>query len=224
VVLYPNAVDKHWFDGRPSVADTNYDDVKFISTVMDSLVADGTVDSKRIYACGISNGGFFSQYLSIRLPKRIAAIASVAASVPKEFFSMPVQPVPILMILGTADPLVPFGGGKIGGTLLPGDRGEVVPAREAIDFWLERNKMSDRAVTSKLPSQSSDGGTSVFIERYGSPGSPNEVVFYEIKGGGHTWPGGMQYLAKRFIGPVCKDFSGNEVIWDFFKAHSVQAR
>jgi polyhydroxybutyrate depolymerase len=47
-----------------------------------------------------------------------------------------------------------------------------------------------------------------------------EVILYRIRGGGHTWPGGAQYLPASIVGPVCRDIDATDVIWKFFKAHS----
>ena len=46
-----------------------------------------------------------------------------------------------------------------------------------------------------------------------------DTVLCEIKGGGHTWPGGPQYLPVSIIGRTCRDFDATERIWDFFKIH-----
>ena len=48
--------------------------------LIDYMVNNYSVDKQRIYACGLSNGGFMSYYLACNLPNKIAAIASVAGS------------------------------------------------------------------------------------------------------------------------------------------------
>lgn len=223
VVAYPDAMDKHWNDGRKDLAKTNYNDVEFISKVIDDLAAEKVIDPKRVYATGISNGGFFSQYLAISLPDKIAAVASVAASVPTSFQNLKVSsPIPMLMLLGTQDPLVPWQGGKIGGKLLPSGRGQVVSEKDSLAFWLTQNQNSNKAAITQLPDTDPADKSRVEIQQFGAPGSSNEVVVYEIHGGGHTWPQGQQYLPQSIIGPVCKDFNGNEVIWSFFARHSRQ--
>lgn len=220
IVVYPDAMDKHWNDGRAGLAKRSYDDVGFISTVIDDLAGQNLIDPKRVYATGISNGGFFSQYLAIQLPDKIAAVATVAASVLKTFLDLKVQPVPIMMLLGTKDTLVPWSGGRIGGGILLGNRGEVISGRDALQFWIGVNGSTAKPICAELPDNDPGDGSRVFVEQYGAPGSANEVVFYEIRGGGHTWPTGQQYLPKFVIGPVCRDFDGNEAIWKFFENHT----
>jgi polyhydroxybutyrate depolymerase len=46
------------------------------------------------------------------------------------------------------------------------------------------------------------------------------VILIRLEGGGHTWPGGLQYLPERLIGGVCRDFDATELIWTFFRRHS----
>jgi len=46
---------------------------------------------------------------------------------------------------------------------------------------------------------------------------PAEVVLYAVEGGGHTWPGGIQYLPEFVIDKTSREFNVSEVIWEFFK-------
>jgi polyhydroxybutyrate depolymerase len=63
-------------------------------------------------------------------------------------------------------------------------------------------------------------GTRVTRKAYMNSTDGTEVVLYSVNGGGHTWPGGVQYLPSWIIGKTSKDFDANEVIWSFFKNHS----
>ncbi len=222
IIVYPDAIDRHWNDGRPDLSKTNYDDVGFISKIIDELNARRLIDPKRVYATGISNGGFFSQFLAIQLPDKIAAVATVAASVSKTFLGLNVAPKPIMMLLGTKDTLVPWEGGKVGGKVLRKGRGEVIPGRQSVKFWLAKNNNNATPNTIELPDKDRRDDSRVIVEQYGSAGSPNEVLLYEIRGGGHTWPDGQQYLPKSIIGPVCRDFDGNAAIWNFFEKHALR--
>ena len=44
-----------------------------------------------------------------------------------------------------------------------------------------------------------------------------KVVLIAVTNGGHTWPGGRQYLGERVVGKTAKDFDASEEIWKFFK-------
>jgi len=222
IIAFPDGIDKHWNDGRPDVSKSYYDDVGFVSKVIDTLNSEKLIDPKRVYATGISNGGFLSQYLAIKLPDKIAAVASVAASVSKTILEENVSPKPIMFLLATKDTLVPWNGGQIGGRVLRRKRGEVLSGRESIEFWLQKNKNTAKPACRSIADRDRSDDSQIFLEQYGMPGSSNEVVLYEIRGGGHTWPSGQQYLPKAIIGPVCRDFDGNETIWNFFEKHALR--
>src|SRR5690606_36288068 len=84
VVAFPQGKGLHWNDGR-ACNNNGCADVEFISSLIDELVQKGSVRKNQVFATGIFNGGFFSQYLSKKLPNKMAAVASVAATVPKCF-------------------------------------------------------------------------------------------------------------------------------------------
>ncbi len=222
-VVLPQGIDKHWNDSRPDMVKKNYDDVGLVKKIIESLQTQGLVDPKRVYAIGMSNGGFFSQYLAIKLPDKIAAVAAVVASVPQSFLNLVItRPLPVMMILGSADTLVPFKGGEIGGKLFPHKRGKVLPAGEAVEFWLEKNKNNAKPVATELPDKDKDDGCRVQMNTYGDSDDPNQFVYVEIKGGGHTYPQGLQWFYKKFIGPVCNDINANQLAWEFFSKHKLK--
>ena len=95
------------------------DDVGFVASLIDLLVADFCVDANRVYSTGMSNGGLFSSQLICSLADRIAAAVSVAGLTRADDCE-PSRPVPYMAIHGTADRVVSFDGK--GPTLLgPGD-------------------------------------------------------------------------------------------------------
>ena len=219
IACYPDGVDRNWFDGR-AVNDSKahrekIDDASFIDALVDAIHRKHPVDPKRIYATGISNGGFFSHYLGAKLSNRIAAIAPVvgglAPVVAADF--KPAQPVSVLVLQGTDDPLVPFNGGAI-----PHGRGETVSTATAISKWADHNGCK-AGVDDTLPDKDAADETRIKRTTYSGGKSATEVILYTIEGGGHTWPGGPQYLPEFMVGRVSKDIDANEVIWDFFSKH-----
>ena len=92
---------------RPAPAD----DIAFFNQMLDQLGTKFSVDTSRIYAVGLSEGGFMSLRVGCALGDRIAAIAAVGAAMPKTMICLPSRPVPEVMISGTSDPVVPYGGG-----------------------------------------------------------------------------------------------------------------
>ena len=118
-VVSPSGWHRNWNDGRiaPRLRAMNdqTDDVGFLSAVIDDVARRGPVDLTRMYAVGISNGAMMTGRLTGELPHRIAAFAQVAGTISAdaERWWRPGRPVPVLQIHGTADPLVPYGGGPI---------------------------------------------------------------------------------------------------------------
>lgn len=72
------------------------------------------------------------------------------------------------------------------------------------------------------PDRDPKDGTRVRRETYGPCNHETEVLLYAIEGGGHTWPGGDQYFPARIIGRTSGDIDANEVVWNFFKRHTLR--
>lgn len=227
VIVYPDGIAQGWNDGRPldSARDRrrgNADDVGFLSALIDQLHGDYGIDRTRVYAMGISNGGFMSLRLAIEHSDGIAAIAPVTASLSKALASgKPTRAVPVLLMNGTDDPLVPYDGGQV--QVLGRDRGEILSTADTVSWWVAHNGCSGTPNRETLPNAAPDDGTTVEVERYTGCRASSEVVLYRIRGGGHTWPGGMQYLPERAIGRVCRDIDAAAEIFDFFARHRLPA-
>ena len=222
LVVYPEAVDGNWNDGRGIAGvraqQENIDDVKFVRTILDCMSKEHKIDRSRVFCTGISNGAFMSHRLATEASDVITAIAPVvggmAPAMAKKFH--PDQPVSILIIQGDADPLVPIRGGMVG---FPRGRkrGQVVPTEETISLYLRRNGNQGDPTVTTLDRDEKDG-TSVEIRKYpDGPGGVRTQV-YIVRNGGHTWAGRPLYLPEMLIGKATQEFSATEVIWEFFKS------
>ena len=211
VVVYPDALERRWNDQGGTV-----DDVGFLLAIVDKLVADGLVDKNRIYVAGISNGGMMAQRLACEQADRIAGIATVAGGLPEPLQATckPARALPVLVIHGTEDPIVPWSGGAVAGFE---DFGKVLSARETAKFWAANNRCGDGGVIAAEPDRDPKDGTRVKMEVFASCPAGAAVKLAAVEGGGHTWPGGYQYLPERFIGRTSQDVDANMLIWDFFK-------
>lgn len=214
IVVYPEAANKSWDDTRGL---SKADDVGFVRTLIEHLEKTLPVDSSRVYAAGISNGGFFSNRLACDLSDKIAAIAAVAATMPSTLPENchPVRPLSVMYMNGTKDPLVPINGGAVGANLGL-HRGTCISLADAIRFWTKWDETNSAAKTMDIPNRTNDG-THVRREVYAGGKSGTEVVVYRIEGGGHTWPGGTQYLPKIIVGTVTRQIDGSNEIWDFLE-------
>jgi len=227
LVALPDGVDKNWNDGRDDVRSTahreNVDDVGFIRAMIDDVAAKTPVETRRVYAAGISNGAIMSSRLACEASDRIAAVGLVVGTAPEGFEETcrPVRPVPVIAFLGTDDPLVPYEGGPISAVLSLIDRGRVVSAEALKQFWARHNGCAEPAAVAELPDITTADNSRVVREAFGGCSEGADVVFYRIDGGGHTWPGGKQYLSPWLVGTTNRDVSASELIWRFFAAHAM---
>jgi polyhydroxybutyrate depolymerase len=221
IVVYPDGIEKHWNDGRENV---NYrahrekvDDVGFISALIDDLTKERNIDRSRVYVTGISNGAMMSFRLACQLSQMITAIAPVAGAMPENLPSQcsPSRRIPVLMISNTEDRLVPWEGGEI--RFVRKTFGRALSVPETVKYWVNHNQCSSSPAVSMEPDRDPKDGTRVRQEVYGPCGEGTRVILYAIEGGGHTWPGGHQYLPEWMIGKTSRDIDANEVIWNFFK-------
>jgi polyhydroxybutyrate depolymerase len=220
VVIYPQGVEGHWNDGRGveimRAQRENIDDVKFLRAVLADVAAGHNIDRGRVFATGISNGGFMVHRLAAEAADVMAAIAPVvggmAPAIAEKF--KPRQPVSILIIQGEADPIVPLNGGDVsfaGGA----SRGKLLATSDTLAKYLERNGNQGDPVSTTIDQNSRN---SVEMKKY--PDGPGGVKtsFYLVKNGGHTWFGAASQRATGAGGRGNQDFRATAAIWDFFKS------
>ena len=218
VVVYPDALNENWVDGR-SVVSHGTDDVGFIDTLITSLASNHSVDTSRVYVIGISNGSFMAQRLACELPHKISAISVIAGALPIELESVcqPDRPMPLIMFSGTADNTVPWDGG----TMLRGEGGKVLSPFDTAKWWASNNKCSN---SDKIPVTSNENIESdkTSVEQYTFSGcdDSSNVVFYKIIGGGHTWPGGGKQ-PRWLVGPTTNKINASMLAWKFFSQYSL---
>lgn len=226
------------------------DDVTFLGDLVDQVGADLCIDTSRVYATGISNGGLMSSALGCRLPDVFAAVAPVSGvTFLPDCEDGP--PVSYQAIYGTADNVLPYDGG-LGANLqgflsdnpldasaaTPDEQQDQIssiafaPVDDTLARWAERNgcaaepeeePVSDEVVRRSWPD--CDGGA--------------EVVLYVVDGGGHTWPG-TPLLDDRaaagdataqadtaagglasVAGQTTDDISATALAWEFFQRHQL---
>lgn len=230
VVVYPDGTrfsdspKTRWNDGR----DERYsqgDDVGFLSALIAHLGQTLNIDQRRVYATGISNGAHMSLRLARELSDKIAAVAVVAYAMQEKYASIPVstRPISVLVMTGTKDPLVPWQGGQT--PYSTGERmlGKVLSLPETVKVLVAHNQCPTTPTVAWEPNRDPEDRTLVKREHYANCKEGSEVVLFAIEGGGHTWPGGWQYLPERWVGKTSRDVDASEVIWNFFKKHAKKA-
>jgi len=212
IVAYPDGLNRRWNDGRGYAA--THDDVGFVRALLDTLRQELSVDPRRVYATGISNGAMFSYRLACDLPGVFAAVAPVAGAMPTDLAPAcdHTEPVSVLALQGTADPLMPYAGGGVARR-----RGRVLSATRSIAFWATVSGCAAAPVTTLEPDRAPGDGTRVHRTAYGGCRDGRSVELYTIEGGGHTWPGGPP--AGRAVGRVSREVDATALIWGFFVQH-----
>jgi polyhydroxybutyrate depolymerase len=219
IVVYPNSLGPYWNDGRVDMNSVsfkaNIDDVKFIASLIEHISSNYRVDRARVYVAGFSNGGMMALRLAIAIPEKLAAVSSVSGLLPKHLsYLNPSRQVPVMIIQGTDDPLVPCGGGK-----LNGKHGEILSAVDTVGYWSSRNSCASPGDVQVLPDRDPDDGTLVYRASYPCKDPGVEVVLLTIQGGGHTWPGARFSPPEKKSGRTCRDISATDMIWDFCSRH-----
>jgi len=233
LLLVPNGVNsktgdtkgnrQHWNDlrGTSSSVNTGADDVSFLLHLLRWAHRTFRTDIKRVYVTGASNGGLMTYRMLIEHPQVFAAGAAFVANLPINAVQVrrPFRPVALMIVNGTNDPLMRYGGGTI-----PLGRGVVMSAKETALWWAKVNGADRNKVqTSKLPDLDPDDGCRIRFARF--PAGSDEaapVHFYTMVGAGHAMPSRKHALPERWvvrwvIGPRCRDAEAAEMAWSFFR-------
>jgi polyhydroxybutyrate depolymerase len=225
LVAYPMGIDGQWNDGRGKTFrrakdNSDVDDVKFVAAVIDTLTGKRQADPNRVYVMGLSNGGMMTHRLGIELGHRLAAIAPVIANLPENLLDRKRgRALPVLIMNGTADPMMPWNGGSV--RVLGKEYGTVLSTERTVRYWIDAANLPPKPKTRLLEDRSQDDHCRVEVFEYRADGNPVEVVLYRVEGGGHNLPGGNTPDRPFLLGRKCMDIDGAEVIWSFFKRHSL---
>jgi polyhydroxybutyrate depolymerase len=199
ILVYPQArpdpSDGNSLNWLPKTPGT-FDDVPFISALIDTIASNYQIDQNRIYACGYSLGGDMSFELGCKLSNRIAAIAPVARTMqanPNSFCS-PLHPTGVLTILGTDDFISPYGGYP----------GYYLSAAATHSYWATHNNCNATATMSTV---------SASVERYtwSTASGCDYVEELKVIGGGHDWPGSFGNMT----------IDASEEIWQFVSRYDI---
>jgi polyhydroxybutyrate depolymerase len=183
MVVFPEAKDG-WIDARPERGGSTRD-LDFVDALLDSLVSSNRIDPSRVFAFGISNGGLFVFRLACERPNRFAGVATALANMPVAALgSRSGPPVPIAMIFGDRDRVMPWAGGHILRGPEIGVGGEVVSARETVRFWLRRNYAEQTPQLRRVVSADHP----VEVEDYASAPNGAPVRCVTVGNWGHRWP------------------------------------
>jgi polyhydroxybutyrate depolymerase len=184
------------------------DDVAFLRALVVRLESDHSVDPKRVFVTGLSNGAMMAHRVGCEMSDVVAAIAPVAGGMNTDSCA-PGHPVSVVMFHGTADRHALYLGGETRGIFGNAPRIDH-PIPEAFATWsrIDGCSSAGKQTTGHVTKETCSGG------RGGS-----EVVLYTIDGQGHAWPGGTPGLRNGNVDLPTTEISATDTMVRFFLAH-----
>jgi len=198
--------DQFWNVGFPGLS-SNIDDVGFTEALIDELATLYAIDLDRVYATGMSNGGFMSFLLACQLSEKIAAVASVTGSMTQDTFDdcNAQHPTPVLQIHGTDDGVVLYNGNNLS-----------IPIADVISYWVDYNNCETTPTTTTLPDVDVSDGSTIEHSVYEDGDNGITTEHMKVIGGGHTWPGSVINTAG-----TNQDIDASMEIWLFFSRFDI---
>jgi polyhydroxybutyrate depolymerase len=220
VVMAPDAGKGGWADGcARSARAAGRDDVAFVDALIARAIAAHGVDPGRVHVVGVSRGGWMAYRIASAIPDRLAAFAAILAPMPESGpGSAPEVALPALIVGGTADPLLPYRGGKYRYAL--NFMGRLRSIDHSVGVWRGLGGLHDAPATSTMHPHSGQCRTRVTRTVWGMDPAGMQVVLYRIDGGGHAEPSKLKRyptFINRLVGRQNGDVEIAEVAWAFFK-------
>ena len=196
----------HWNVGSWTTGSTS-DDIGFVDKLIDHISVNYNIDLERIYACGYSNGGFFSHELACNLSNKIAAIGTVSANMSTRTKDNcnPSHPTPVVTVSGTNDNEVSYDGTNFEGQ---------ISHNEVLNYWINYNQTDENPIISNLPNIDTNDGSTVELYQYKNGNNDVEIEHFKVVDGGHDWPGTYGNM----------DIDANSIIWGFVSQFDIHGK
>jgi polyhydroxybutyrate depolymerase len=209
IVVYPLGIKQDWNVGFGMPWAGGTDDVGFTEALLAKLRKEYRIDAARVYATGLSRGGFFALRLAAELPESFAAVASVGGPTPEPLVAnhSKTGKVGVMLIHGSADKVVAYEGKPTG----------YLSAMDSQRYWVKRNGLEAAPGQTRNIDADRGDGTEVSVLEQGD--GDTRVALVTVKDGGHTWPGADAFNVGLPIGKTTRDIDANELIWQFFRGH-----
>lgn len=204
-----------WNDVRPKGArlKSYHEDVAFFAVLLEKVKERYEVNPDAVFVTGASNGGAMSMRLLMELSDRITAGASSIFNLPRthEFVQVPAVPTPFMILNGTRDPIVPWGGDS-----------RMLSAEETANWWAAANNATRRTIDEKTIAGGHSAGCQILLTVFEGDDNSAPVWFYEARGAGHVGPSKRHRIpasprVERLLGPQCDVVETAELIWEFFR-------
>lgn len=214
-------------------------DVTFLTALLDNLEASLCVDTSRVYAAGLSNGGLMATHLACQAPGRIAAVLAVAGELAPGA-NCAADPVPVMAVHGTDDQVVSFEGGLgpgVSGFLtstdllgLPGALqaqqefaqaidAALLPVPDVMAAWATHDGCDPEPEVTAISPE-------VELQTWHRCDHGGQNRLYVVAGGGHNWPreaGALDEawsgLITMVVGTTTDDIDATELGWDYLRSY-----
>ena len=223
IVVYPNGITlfgwlQHWnaWHCCGQAMKEGIDDVGFVSRVIDQICQRLKVDRSRIYMVGYSNGGMLAHLFAAQKPEILAAVATISATIASQPSASEAEvcippakaPMPIFLLHGREDDVVPYEKGGVSGNW-----GHVyAPVKESVAFWKKANQVDPPPQKEELMAGR------ILKETWRGNREGGKIVLYTLEGWKHNLP--TKYHTRKLPGtdPLL-GFHATEHIWQFFKEY-----
>ncbi|MDA8886868.1 dienelactone hydrolase family protein [Bacteroidia bacterium] len=199
ILVYPQGSDmdgsSHWNPSLPGGDNkSDADDLGFTEALINEISSNYSIDAKRVYACGYSNGGMMAYGLANYKSNLIAAVGCVSG-VMLDLNGTTSHPMPVIHLHGTSDGVIPYTGGQYYNA-----------AESVIDHWIDFNN------TTETPTENSEtsGGITIEHSLYDQGDNGVSVELYKYVNGDHVW-----------FTNTYQENSTSQLIWNFVSKYDI---
>jgi polyhydroxybutyrate depolymerase len=222
IIVYPQGFQKYWNDCRKQYQKekrSSLDDVAFFEKMIDFFGDKYFIDKTDVFAAGYSGGAQMCYRLAKEKPESFKGFAAISANLPVQTnndCTESNQPVSMLVMNGTSDPIDPYNGGEMK-TGNDSTHGTVVSTEQTIQYWKHISKCdSVPAKEFEYPDINADDHSTAVKYDYPCSLNNREITLIKINNGGHNVPNPTFFLWPGKVGNVNKDINAPEIVYDYF--------
>lgn len=206
IVVYPKGVKEDWNVGFGMSYKNGKDDIGFIDSLLTNISKEYRINSKKVFATGLSRGGFFCHRIASELSHKFSAVASVGGTLPDSvaYYNKSKNKIGVMVIHGTVDFVVDYNGKK----------NDYYSALDTYEYWKKINGISEKNEKKVVFNKNKKDETKIQI--FETSNDKKTVAILTVENGGHTWPGADEFNVGLPIGKTSMDIDLNEYIWSFF--------
>jgi polyhydroxybutyrate depolymerase len=210
IVVYPKGIKEDWNVGFGMPYRLGTGDIGFVDSLLTRVKQEYRVDSKNVFATGLSRGGFFCHRIAAELGDKFTAIASVGATLPDSVahYHNRKNTIGVMIVHGTDDKIVDYNGKE----------NAYYSAFKTYQYWKKINDLNQTKEQTIVIDKNTQDGTSIKIVECGD--DKRIVSLLTVINGGHTWPGKDEFNVGLPIGKTSAEIDLNEYIWSFFERQS----